>query len=98
MPQRADLPFGDEVLRLLEVRGLSLRRLATLADVSPGHLSRVMRSADQKALTKDVRQRVAAALNLSPGYFVEDREEDVIERVRADPELRDRLYDEFTRR
>jgi hypothetical protein len=38
---------------------------------------------------------VTTVLNLPPGYFPEVREAAVVERLRADPELRDKLYQQL---
>jgi transcriptional regulator with XRE-family HTH domain len=85
-------PFVQEVPRLLGERGMSLRALATAADVDPGHLSRVLRGASYKTPSGDLARRVAVALALPKDYFPEYREAIVLERVRHDPEIRDRLY------
>lgn len=63
--------------------------------VNPSHLSRALRGADYKAPGPDLARRVALALGLPGDYFPEAREGFVIDRVRADGELRDRLYDEL---
>ena len=50
-----------------------------------------------KTPSADLTRRVAVALGLPIDYFPEFREGFVIERVRHDPKLRDRLYGELTR-
>jgi transcriptional regulator with XRE-family HTH domain len=81
-----------ELPRLLDERHLSIRALAREAGVTDAHLSRVLRRANYKTPSGDLARRVAVALGLPEDYFPEYREAFVIERVRGDAELRDRLY------
>ncbi len=71
---------------------MSLRSLARDAEVNPAHLSRVLRGRESKATSTDLARRVAEALDLPADYFPEYREGLLIERVKTDPALRDRLY------
>lgn len=96
--RRSNRPFVEGLPQLLEERQLSLRALCRDAGVDPAHLSRVLRRAGGKTASPDLVQRVTAALDLPAGYFPESREAEVIERVRADPRLRDRIYDSLSRR
>jgi len=93
--QQTDRPFAEELPDLLTERGLSQRKLAQLVDLNPSHLSRVLRGADRTRPSIDLISRVARALDLPTGYFEELREAAVIERVKADSKLRDRLYKEL---
>lgn len=88
--------FAEEVPRILRERGLSIRALARAADVTDAHLSRVLRGVNYKTASPDLARRVALALDLPEDYFPEYREGIVIERIRHDPRLRDRLYQEFS--
>ncbi len=63
--------------------------------MDPSHLSRVLRRANYKTPSKDLTSRVAKALGLPRDYFPEYRQALVLERVRADGRLRDRLYEEL---
>jgi transcriptional regulator with XRE-family HTH domain len=90
---RAQRSFSEELPALLAERGLSQRKLAQLIDLNPSHLSRVLRGADRTRPSIDLIQRVADALGVPRAYFAEVREAAVIEKLRSDPELRDRLYD-----
>jgi transcriptional regulator with XRE-family HTH domain len=83
--------------RLLEARGLSIRRLADSMDIDPTHLSRVVRSAG-KVPSRELARRAALALELPYDYFPEYREAVVVERIRRNPAFRDDLYDELTHR
>ncbi len=72
---------------------MSLRALARKVGVSHSHLSRVARRKDYKTPSLELMERVASALGLPNDYFYEYRELSVIERIKADPALRDELYD-----
>jgi transcriptional regulator with XRE-family HTH domain len=63
-----------------------------MIDLNPSHLSRVLRGADRTRPSTDLIRRVAEALDLPAGYFPELREAAVVERIKRDPELRDRIY------
>jgi transcriptional regulator with XRE-family HTH domain len=89
---RSDRSFAEELPVLLAERRLSQRKLAQLIDLNPSHLSRVLRGAERTRPSIDLIHRIARALDLPAGYFPELREAAVIERLRTDPELRDRLY------
>jgi transcriptional regulator with XRE-family HTH domain len=95
--ERSDTPFTSELPRLLRERGMSLRGLASEIAISDSHLSRVVRKADYKTASPDLTRRVAVALGLPPDYFPEFREARVVERVKRDAALRNRLYDELTK-
>jgi transcriptional regulator with XRE-family HTH domain len=69
-----------------------------MIDLNPSHLSRVLRGADRSTPSLHLIGRIVEALGLPPGYFPELREAAVIEFLRADPKLRDRLYDQLTRK
>jgi transcriptional regulator with XRE-family HTH domain len=90
--KQSDRPFAEELPDLLAERGLSQRKLAQLVDLNPSHLSRVLRGADRTRPSTDLIRRIARALNLPAGYFPELREAAVVEKLRTDPELRDKLY------
>jgi transcriptional regulator with XRE-family HTH domain len=85
-------PFGRSVRDLLDERGWSQRHLADAAGVDPAYLSRALRRGRQEPVAAELAARVALALGLPDDYFPECRERQVIEAVRSDPALRDRLY------
>jgi transcriptional regulator with XRE-family HTH domain len=93
--KRTKAPFVDELPRLLAERSLSIRELSRSVGVSDSHLSRILRRAGYKTVSPDLARRIAMALGLDEGYFVEAREGFVFERIRRSPRLRDRLYDEL---
>jgi transcriptional regulator with XRE-family HTH domain len=76
-------------------RGLTGDALARLADVHPSHISRALREADYKAIGPALATRIALALGLPCDYFPEAREGAVMEHLRRDAELRDRVHDEL---
>ena len=79
----------------MQARALSINRLAQLVGVSQSHLSRAVRSADRKSVSGDLAERIAIAMDLPADWFPETRRERVVERVRSDSVLCDRLYDEL---
>jgi transcriptional regulator with XRE-family HTH domain len=93
MQERSSRPFEDELPRLLKQRGMSLRQLAKILEINVSHLSRVTRK--QKRVTPELAKRAAVKLNLPPDYFPEVREAYVRERLRRQPGLLDRTYDEL---
>lgn len=91
-PLRSNEPFAHELPRLLEERNMSLSALARELGVNPSHLSRGVRNVDYKRLSPHLIARIGAFLGCPVGYFPEEREAFVIERIRADAVVRDRLY------
>ena len=87
-----DRPFNEELAILPAERRLSQRKLAQLVDLNPAHLSRVIRGADGARPSIELIRRIAKALELPPGYFPEQREVAVIEMIKRNPALRDKLY------
>jgi transcriptional regulator with XRE-family HTH domain len=79
----------------MQARALSINRLAQLVGVSQSHLSRALRSADRKSVSGDLAERIANAMDLPADWFPETRRERVLDRVRSDAVLCDRLYDEL---
>jgi transcriptional regulator with XRE-family HTH domain len=95
--KRTNRPFADEVPRLLEERGWSIRHLAIEAGVERGYLWKVIRRRGYKTPSVRLAEAVAAALGLPPDYFPEYREGVVVERVRRDGRLRDDVFDRVSR-
>jgi transcriptional regulator with XRE-family HTH domain len=96
--KRTNRPFADEVPRLLEERGWSIRHLAIEAGVERGYLWKVIRRRGYKTPSVRLAEAVASALGLPPDYFPEYREGVVVERVRHDGRLRDDVFDRLSRR
>jgi len=92
MAKVTDTPFIEEVPRLLEERGMSIRALAATVGVSDSHLSRVLRHVDYKTPSLDLTSRVAIALGLPADYFPEFREMCVVDWIKRDAKLRNSLY------
>jgi transcriptional regulator with XRE-family HTH domain len=74
---------------------MSVRALARETGVTSAHLSRVLRRVNYKTPSPELARKVAVALGLPSDYFPEFREGSVIEKIKGDPNLRDRLYDEL---
>ncbi len=89
----------EELPALLEQRNRSLRSLADEVGVNASYLSRILReeAAGARRPTAAIAQRIAGALDLPADYFPEAREAFVVDRIRDDAELRDRLYDRMRR-
>jgi len=85
-------PFVAEVPNLLAERDLTVSALARDVGVTQPYLSRVLRQVNYKTPSADLARRVAVALGLPPDYFPEYREGVVIEQVKRNARLRDRLY------
>jgi transcriptional regulator with XRE-family HTH domain len=96
--KRTDLPFADEVPRLLEERGWSMRRLAAESGVERAYLWKVIRRRGYKSPSVRMAESVAVALGLPRDYFPEYREGVVIESVKHSPRVRDDFFDSLTRR
>ena len=96
--RRSTRPFVEELPDLLKERGLSIRSVARSAEVDPAHLSRVLRGDRGKVISPDLAGRVAVALGLPEDYFPEWREASIVERLRKDPEFRDRVYEQARRK
>lgn len=89
--------YSDERLsqilpRLMAERGLGVRELARRAEVSHAHLSRVIREDRGKHASKELVERLAGALDLSPDFFREYREAVVGAELTSDAALLDRVY------
>jgi transcriptional regulator with XRE-family HTH domain len=93
--RRSQERLVDQLPALMQARALSINRLAQLVGVSQSHLSRAVRRADRKSVSGELAERIAIAMELPADWFPETRLERVLQRVRSDPVLCDRLYDEL---
>ena len=82
--------FRDELPRLLAERGISQRELARRVGVNQSYLTFVRQG--RRAPSRKLLEGAATALDLQVEYFREYREAVVIEQLRADPGVVDRLY------
>lgn len=90
--RRSNQKLSEELPALLANAELSVRGLAEKVGVNPSHLSRALRGTDSKTISGELAGQIAVALSLPRDYFPEYREAVVLDKVRNDPELRDRLY------
>jgi transcriptional regulator with XRE-family HTH domain len=97
-PRRTNRPFSDEVPRLLEKRGWSMRRLAVEAGVERAYLWKVIRRRGYKTPSVRMAEAVAIALGLPVDYFPEYREGVVVEHVKRNARVRDEVFDRLTSR
>jgi transcriptional regulator with XRE-family HTH domain len=93
-----NVPLQEELPRLLRLHGISLRALAAAVGVNQSHLSRVLGAKGSRPVSGDLAGKIAVALGMREDYFPEFREAVVIERIRRDPALRDRLYSRMRKR
>jgi transcriptional regulator with XRE-family HTH domain len=92
MPESTNEHFRDAVVELMEERGWSQRELSAEVGVDPAHICRLLRRGSSRRATPEMLVRVARAFGVRPEYFSEYREWQVLEAVRTDPSLRERLY------
>ena len=84
--------FRDAVEELLLERGWSQRELAATVGVDPAHISRLLKRGSRLRATPQLMARIACAFGVEPEYFAEYREWCVLEAVRRNPSLRERLF------
>src|SRR6516164_3632387 len=97
--ERTERPFVEELPALLRERRLSIRALAREVGVTDAHLSRLLRGVGYRTRpSADLAHRVALALELPGDYFRDYREAFVIEQIKRDPELRERLYQQLAKK
>ena len=92
---RSQVPLAEQLPELLKDRGLSTTALASMIGVNQSHLWRVIRRADKKTVSGELAERIAVALGLPADWFPETRQARLVQRLRADAQLCDRLYDEL---
>ncbi len=95
MAERTQVPFREALPSLLFERGVSLRELSRRLGKDATFLSRVRRG--HQRIPDDLPARVAVALGLPEDYFPEAREAFILEAVRTQPDLRERLYQTVAR-
>ncbi len=76
----------------MDERGWSQRDLSAAVSVDPAHISRLLKRGTRLRATPELLARVARAFDLDPEFFAEYREWCVLEAVRRNPSLRERLY------
>jgi len=94
MPRRrkfSEEPFGPTIERLMDETGLTYRALAAKTDLSAGYLNHLVHG-NRPVPSKDVVQRLAAALGVEPEHFREYRLRVITDRLESMPALIDRLY------
>jgi transcriptional regulator with XRE-family HTH domain len=95
--QGADEELQVAIRRLLksQEKPRSLRWLAREMDREVSFLSRALRGADGKAASPALLSEIAATLRVDADWFAGVREAKVIESVREDSQLRERLFEEL---
>lgn len=90
-----DTPLIDALRERMRERRMSQRALAARAHVDRGHLSRAFRGVNGKDFSPQLAARLAQVLGLSADSSPALREYEVIQRIKLDPELRDRVYQQI---
>lgn len=89
-------PISEELPLLLAARNVSLRAFSTQVGIDVGYMSKALRTTGGKRPTSELIERIAAALELAPDYFLEYRRERASEafgdRLQRDPSFVDREY------
>ena len=83
--------FGPTIERLMTETGLTYRGLASKTDLSAGYLNHLVHG-NRPVPSKDVVERLAAALGVEPEHFREYRLRVIADRLEQMPEMVDRLY------
>jgi transcriptional regulator with XRE-family HTH domain len=94
MPRRrkySEEPFGRTIERLMTETGLTYRGLAAKTGLSAGYLNHLVHG-NRPVPSKNVVERLAAALDVEPEHFREYRLRVITDRLEAMPDLIDRLY------
>jgi transcriptional regulator with XRE-family HTH domain len=94
MPPRAynNKPLTDVLPDLIAQRGGSLRTWARRLGISPSHLSRLLRGLEDKHASPELLARICQAFDLPPDFLPEFREAAVVDAIKKDAALRDRIF------
>ena len=84
-------PFGPTIEHLMAETGLTYRGLAAKTQLSAGYLNHLVHG-NRPVPSKNVVERLAAALEVEPEHFREYRLRVINDRLEAMPDLIDRLY------
>lgn len=88
----SQLSFPDAMRRLLELRSISYRRLATRTKLSAGYLNHL--ACGTRPVPSDaVIRNIARALRVKPEHFYEYRQRGLEHALYKSPDLTDALYD-----
>ena len=87
----SDEEFGATIERLMSDTGLTYRGLAGKTGLSAGYLNHLVHG-NRPVPSKDVVERLAAALGVEPEHFREYRLRVIADRLEQMPDLVDRLY------
>jgi transcriptional regulator with XRE-family HTH domain len=85
-------PFPKALAKLMKERGVDQLRLSALSKLNQSSISRYLDGLRKPSLAS--MESLAAALEVSPDFFLEYRIEKVKEVMERKPELVSRIYDE----
>ena len=84
-------PFGPTVEKLMDETGVTYRALADKTKLSAGYLNHLVHG-NRPVPSDDVMRTLAKALGVEAEHFREYRLRVITERLKAMPDLIDRLY------
>ncbi len=87
----SDEPFGPTIEHLMAETGLTYRGLAAKTELSAGYLNHLVHG-NRPVPSRDVVERMAAALGVEPEHFREYRLRVITDRLETMPDFVDRLY------
>lgn len=95
MANRCQRSFSEAAQEFLAEHGWSESEAARRIGLDRSFFHKALHSQDYKRLAPEHIAALSEAAGLPRDYFPEVREAAVLEAVRADPELRDRLFEEL---
>lgn len=95
MPERHTVePFPKSLAKLMKERGVDQLRLSGLAKMNQSSVSRYLDGLRKPSLAS--MEKIAAALDVSPDFFLEYRIEKIREIMEERPEVVSGVYDTLT--
>jgi len=94
--ERSEVSIRELLPKLLAERGESQRQFSEAIGFGQAYLSRVL--GGQRAPSLRLLEAVTKGLGLPKDYFPEYREQVVIEAIKEDGGLRDKIYDSLARK
>lgn len=92
---RSQIRFSDSWRELFKEKGWTQKHVAVTAGIDPSFFSKALRGEGYKKLNADWIAAISEMAGLPRDFYPEVREDAVVEAVRCDPALRDRLFAEL---
>jgi transcriptional regulator with XRE-family HTH domain len=93
--RRSSIRFSDSWRELFQEKGWTQKHVAVTAGIDPSFFSKALRGEGYKKLSADWIATISEMAGLPRDFYPEVREDAVVEAVRTDPDLRDRLFEEL---